>query len=140
MGVGAYQGGTTMKTLASVLVLLAVAGGGRADEKAATERLQKADVWVLKQQSRIGGVLRYSRTTVSFKEGTKETDCLLDDLRELRDLKILCLDKTDITDAGLRQLEALPDLLILKLKNCPNLTEEGVARLQHALPNCRIRR
>jgi hypothetical protein len=28
----------------------------------------------------------------------------------------------------------------LFLDNCPNITDEGVARLQRALPNCTIRR
>jgi hypothetical protein len=128
------------KMVVALVVLLGVASLTRADEWAATARLNKSCVFVFKCQSISAGVVHSSTTLVSFKEGTKETDCLLADLGELRDLKLLFLRGTDVTDDGLRRLEALHDLQFLRLENCPNITDEGVARLQKALPKCKILR
>jgi hypothetical protein len=49
------------------------------------------------------------------------------------------LNRTAITDAGLRHLERLPQLQELWL-NGTNVTDEGVKELQQALPNCKIER
>ena len=54
-------------------------------------------------------------------------------------MKVLFLLETGITDAGLRRLERLSQLESLNLQDCPNVTDEGVARLQKALPKCEIR-
>jgi hypothetical protein len=50
------------------------------------------------------------------------------------------LSRMNITDEGLQHLESMKNLKCLKLKNCPNITDAGVARLQKALPNCKIER
>ena len=62
------------------------------------------------------------------------------DLRYLSALPVLewlDLDDTQITDAGLDYLVALSSLRDLWLKRT-HVTEQGVAALQHALPNCKI--
>jgi hypothetical protein len=69
---------------------------------------------------------------------TRVTDAGLEELTALRDLARLYLDGTAITDAGLRHLERLGRLTVLDLGRCPNITDEGVARLQKALPKCTI--
>jgi hypothetical protein len=71
--------------------------------------------------------------------GTRVTDVGLEELTALRDLERLWLDGTAVTDAGLRRLEGMDKLTTLYLRNCPNITDEGVARLQKALPKCDIR-
>jgi internalin A len=72
--------------------------------------------------------------------GTKVTDAGLREVGSLSDLKYLFLDGTAVTDATLRRLEGLHGLFSLSLHNCPNVTDEGVARLKKALPNCLIDR
>jgi hypothetical protein len=59
---------------------------------------------------------------------------------KLRGLTWLSLSGTCITDKGLHYLESLSNLRRLVLTECPNITDEGVARLQKALPNCKIER
>ncbi|NLE37776.1 MAG: hypothetical protein GX621_07105 [Pirellulaceae bacterium] len=54
-------------------------------------------------------------------------------------LSRLCLRGTRITDAGLEHLKGLTRLETLDLRDTP-VTDEGVRRLQHALPDCRIER
>ena len=46
----------------------------------------------------------------------------------------------NVTDAGLRHLEAMQGLRRLLLRRCPNVTEVGVERLRKALPDCQIER
>ena len=58
-------------------------------------------------------------------------------LRELPNLKILSLRNTQVSDAGLEQLEGLTNLKLLYL-NDTQVTPEGVKKLQEALPNCKI--
>ncbi len=61
-------------------------------------------------------------------------------MSNLRGLTWLGLSGTCITDKGLHHLESLSNLRRLVLTECPNITDEGVARLQKALPNCTIDR
>jgi hypothetical protein len=61
----------------------------------------------------------------------------LSNLRWLEDLRI---KRAGITDEGLRHFEAMANLRNLYLPNCPNVTDEGIARLKKALPNCKIYR
>jgi hypothetical protein len=58
----------------------------------------------------------------------------------LRSVRALSLQSDDITDAGLRHLEALKRLEVLLLAGCPKVTDAGVARLKKALPRCDIHR
>lgn len=93
---------------------------------------------------------------------TDITDAGLEHLKELPRLEVLCLDQTLITDAGLKSLEGLPRLeklhvhsraqltdksieslskhvRLFELKvGGPGFTEEGIARLREALPNCKV--
>ena len=57
---------------------------------------------------------------------------------ELRQLRRLALLRACVTDEGLRRLEALGGLKELDPGGCPNVTEEGVARLRKALPGCEV--
>jgi internalin A len=87
------------------------------------------------------GVKRLTRLrdlmTLSLK-GTKVTDAGLREVGALTKLMSLGLDDTAVSDATLRQLEGLDMLFFLSLVRCPNVTDEGIARLQKALPNCKI--
>jgi hypothetical protein len=73
-------------------------------------------------------------------QGTRITDKSLREVSFLPELKYLALYETYITDKGLSHLERLSNLQILHLRKCPNVTDEGVARLKKALPNCDIYR
>jgi Leucine Rich Repeat (LRR) protein len=68
---------------------------------------------------------------------TQVTDAGLVYLAGLNGLTSLTLDNTQVTDAGLVHLAGLTKLEILLLPNT-QVTDAGVAKLQKALPNCRI--
>jgi hypothetical protein len=70
---------------------------------------------------------------------TPITDVALAELARLPDLKELILEGATVTDAGLRHLEEMQGLQDLHLLRCPNVTDEGVARLRKVLPNCKVR-
>jgi hypothetical protein len=82
----------------------------------------------------LGGLehLRLSQTWI--------TDTGLRTVADLRGLTGLDLSMTAVTDVGLRHLESLRNLEILCLARCPHITDEGIARLQKALPKCEIYR
>ncbi len=65
------------------------------------------------------------------------TDAGLNDIGELRHLELLCVDGTDVTDAGLDRLKGLAKLRELDISDT-RATAEGVAKLQRALPKCKI--
>jgi hypothetical protein len=82
--------------------------------------------------------LRHLRTL--DLRNSKVTDRGLRTVSALHWLLYLGLSGTGITDNGLRRLESLPNLKHLYLEDCPYITDEGVARLQKALPKCEIYR
>ena len=136
---------------ALLCVALLVPGYG---EKDILERIKAAGGWVNKNLYFTGEL------TVSFPDTTTDGDlgelCELRavyDLRlaearisdkglrtvsELRELHHLDLCSTGVTDEGLRHLKLLSNLEELDLRDCPDITAEGVARLKKALPNCKI--
>lgn len=65
------------------------------------------------------------------------TDVFARKLADLKLLQRLSLAGSGITDKGLTALDTLADLRQLNLVGC-KVTAEGVARLQKALPNCKI--
>lgn len=70
----------------------------------------------------------------------KISDSGLRTVSQLKGINELYLAETLITDKGLRHLESMSNLRLLYLARCPNITNEGLARLQKALPECRIER
>ena len=68
---------------------------------------------------------------------TEITDAGLRHIKGLRHLHALLLDKTQITDAGLEYLSGMNQLQTLRLSQT-KVTDAGVAKLQKALPNCKI--
>lgn len=64
-------------------------------------------------------------------------DCM-NELAAIPSLQELEIDGNDFTDKGLEQLKGLKLLRILRMQNCHNITPEGVARLQKALPGVAI--
>jgi hypothetical protein len=93
------------------------------------EQASDADLSELCELRRLA-FLDLSRTGVS--------DDGLAAVASLRCLDYLILSRTRITDAGLRHLERMDRLHVLLLRDCPNVTDAGVARLKKALPGCRI--
>lgn len=70
-------------------------------------------------------------------DNTQVTDAGLPKLQGLKNLEFLHLGRTQITDAGLGPLAGLKQLKTLHLTNT-RVTAEGAARLQTALPECKI--
>lgn len=71
---------------------------------------------------------------------TKISDSGLQTVSQLKGIDELYLAEILITDKGLQHLESMSNLRVLYLARCPSITDDGVARLQKALPECRIER
>jgi Leucine Rich repeat len=140
------------KHLAAVLVLLFVVGVGQADEKDIIARLENAGGRVC---GRPGIAVRMPKSTTDADlgdlcelrslvrlglSGTQVTDSGLRTVADLRGLRALILSGTAVSDKGLRHLESRSNLQSLDLTDCPNVTDEGLARLKKALPHCDIER
>ena len=69
---------------------------------------------------------------------TEVTDDELKLLKGLTKLQTLILNDTNVTDKGLEHLEGLTNLDWIQVG--PNITNEGVGKLQTALPKCFILR
>ncbi len=69
---------------------------------------------------------------------TEVTDDGLELLKGLTSLQVLALNDTEVTDEGLEHLEGLTNLAWLQINT--NVTDEGVQKLQTALPSCTILR
>ena len=59
-------------------------------------------------------------------------------LAGLENLNWLHLGKTKVGDAGLEALSGLSNLQELVITFCPNVTDQGVEKLQAALPDLKI--
>ena len=70
-------------------------------------------------------------------DDTEATDLDLQGIGELTTLQSLILRQTQVTDAGLLHLGRLKNLRYLNLEHT-RVSREGVAKLQQALPNCKI--
>jgi len=68
---------------------------------------------------------------------TSVTDRALEHVKGLANVKMLDLEGTQVTDDGLHHLIDLTELRQLDLSGT-KVTAEGVAKLQQALPNCKI--
>ena len=70
---------------------------------------------------------------------TRVSDAGLENLKGLEQLQELGLQLTKVTDAGLEHIKGLNQLKYLDLSGT-HVTATGVAKLQKALPNCKITR
>ena len=70
---------------------------------------------------------------------TQVTDAGLQHVKGLTQLQYLDLVSTQVTDAGLEHLKVLTQLQHLTLGPGTRVTDEGVKKLQEALPDCEIR-
>lgn len=58
----------------------------------------------------------------------------------LKKLRELTLNGTQISDADLLKLHTLKNLRLIELSGCENVTPAGISKLKHALPNCLVSR
>ncbi len=65
------------------------------------------------------------------------SDAGLAELSAFKDLRMLSLDETEVTDEGLARLAGLAELRDL-LVRCVAVTEAGTQRLQKSLPRCNV--
>jgi hypothetical protein len=70
---------------------------------------------------------------------TRVSDIGLKALHRMRNLHALLLDDTAITDKGLRELKGLRQLILLSVRKT-HVTRQGVKELSQALPKLRILR
>ena len=98
------------------------------------DRLGSSSSWLRK----MFGDDFFSDATSACLFGDKLTDTELDHLKELNQLQDLYVYGVQLIDSDLVRLEGLKQLhyLILKTK----VTDDGVAKLQKALPKCEIQR
>ena len=79
-----------------------------------------------------------ARVTTLFLANTQITDAGLKDIAKMQQLISLGLEDTKITDAGLKDIAKLQNLTVLSLGNT-KITDDDVAELRKAMPNCDIR-
>ena len=141
------------KMLLALVTLLGVAGAGRADDEAISKRLVEkggsldcvvcdGNISRLRldrgyEDKDLGELCELRHLDSLILLGPGFTDDGLRSVGELRWLNLLGLGKNAITDAGLRHLEGLSKLETLILDDV-KVTNAGVARLQKALPQCKI--
>jgi hypothetical protein len=77
---------------------------------------------------------------VDFPDEAIVTDADLTSLLPLVELRVVFIGKNRVSDAGLRGLVSLRNLKWIRFAGETNLTNEGIARFQEALPNCLIER
>ncbi len=128
-----------MRMLASVLVLLAVAGVGRADEDAVVKELGNAGVRVFWMGRFIGNPealksRKFSPNHADFSKA-QNVNALVDSLCELPDLTDLNFAGSDVTNAGLKKLTGL-SVRYLGLSGCPGMTDAGLDSLAR-MESCR---
>jgi hypothetical protein len=138
----------------SVLVLLLIPAALRADPPGVVAHFEKEGK--LRRHPETGKVIGLILSSAT----TDEDLAGLCELRELRFLGLAAMSQVtddglrtiaalpqvtelglvggNFTDAGLLSLERMTGLKKLILLRCPNVTNEGVARLRKVLPNCEI--
>ena len=85
----------------------------------------------------IEGIAKLGKLERCNLYGTKITDAGLKEIAKIKQLQVLGLNSNKITDAGLKELVNLKHLQQLWIKDT-EVTKAGVAKLEEALPNCRI--
>ena len=126
----------------SELAELSLAGAGLADEDLTKlPKLPKLRRLVLDENPIRGPALsslKEQPELVDLSLGSPTfTDLFAKDLAELKRLKRLSLVGTSVTDAAITHLESMTNLEQLDLRQT-KVTKEGVARLEKALPKCKI--
>ena len=87
------------------------------------------------------GLKRLNLDNVGYPaEGVALTDEGSQHLGQLKNVTWIHLGKTQIGDSGLAELAKLSHLDDLIITYCENVTDEGVEKLQQALPNLKIDR
>src|SRR5438874_12707779 len=106
-----------------VVGLLLLVGAGWADEAAAVQAIKKLGGTVEVDAQRPG-----KPVLEVYLGNTKITDAGLKELNELKNLVVLDLDNTVVTDAGLKELKELKSLKVLSLGDA-KITDAGLKNL-----------
>lgn len=107
------------------------------------EGLNQLEVLRLRLPEMTDAGLEYIRGLTQLQEldlsQTHITDEGMRHLQGLKQLHTLQLSGTDVTDKGLEHLHGLPQLRVLVLYTMGSqISNQGVKRLQEALPNCKV--
>lgn len=78
-----------------------------------------------------------TKDDIYIEKATPITDASLISLKGMKELRLLSLQRNAITDAGLKHLADFKSLNELNLANT-QVTAAGIAKLQAALPDCKI--
>ena len=73
---------------------------------------------------------------VYFEDENDLTDANLACLLPFDELQVIVLGNNSVTDAGLISLASLPNVVYVELFGNTNVTDDGIARFEKALPNC----
>ena len=131
-----------------VLVALAQLPDIRLRTAGACHRHLKSGEWVSVDESSTMSDSGFSRLAdeivrngtydVLSISGTRISDDGFASVANLTMLDWIQLSDCDFSDAALRHLHDLAGLHTIRIHNCPNISPDGIADLQNALPNCRI--
>jgi hypothetical protein len=138
----------------SVLALLLIPAALRADPPGVVARYEKeGKVRRNPDTGQVTGLILSSATTdadlaglcelrgltlLGVAGGSQVSDEGLRTIADLPQVSELGFAGGNFTDAGLQHLEKMTGLKKLTLLRCSNVTDEGVARLRKALPDCVI--
>ena len=70
--------------------------------------------------------------------GAKITDAGFAPIKRLHMLRWIQISDCSLSDAALQHLHGLLNLHTIKIVDCPNISPDGIADLQAALPDCSI--
>lgn len=101
----------------------------------ALKKLEKLYLW--HSQVTDAGVKELeAATTLTYLnlDDIRVGDAAMESVGKLTNLTFLHIGKTDVTDAGLEKLYPLKKLEKIHLSNLVNVTDEGIAKLQEAIP------
>ena len=82
---------------------------------------------------------RKAQPDILLLNGSRVSDWGLQALEGMSQVRWLDLESTQVSDVGLEHLKTLTHLQYVNLQNT-KVTDAGVAKLQKALPNCKIER
>ncbi|WP_442511685.1 hypothetical protein SH528x_003395 [Novipirellula sp. SH528] len=132
----------------AVLTCISYLPGFRLRLAGAHHRHLKSGEWVIVEASTnmsdqgfarlVAEIERNGAYDVLSVSGAKVTDAGFAPVKKLNMLNWIQISDCSLSDTALQHLYGLPDLHTIKIVDCPNISPEGVADLQAALPDCSI--
>ena len=132
----------------AVLTCISYLPGFRLQLAGGHHRHLKSGEWVIVDASTNMSDQGFARLSVEISRngtydvlslsGTKITDAGFAPVTKLNMLNWIQISDCSLSDTALQHLHGMPSLHTIRIIDCPNITPEGVAVLQAALPDCSI--